>query len=87
LATERLQITGDNRQKVQITKLADGTPECRFTTPWILGKSGCFRIDLSIVGPKTETVKGALPFPGREAECVIQRIAHLVKSLEKVLRR
>jgi hypothetical protein len=87
LPTHRLKITGDDSSKAEVTKLSDGTPKCRFTTPWILGKSGCFRIDLAIIGPKTEHIKDALPFPGRKAEHEIQRIAHLVKSLKKALGR
>jgi len=80
-----LHYTGDDGNETIILKLPDGTPECRFTTPWILGKGGCFRVYLTIVGPKTEKVKGALSLSGRQAEDAVQKIAHMVKAFKKRL--
>jgi hypothetical protein len=83
----RLKIAFDNYDDVKIYQLSDGTPECRFATPWILTELGCFRINFTIVGPKPKDIKEALPFPGSAAKVISEQVTKVIEMLEKELWR
>jgi len=81
----RLKVAFDNYDDVKVYQLSDGTPECRFATPWILTELGCLRINFAIIGPKPKDIKEALPFPGRAAQVISEQIAKVIETLEQEL--
>ena len=79
-------ITVNNMYKAKFTKDKDGTPVRRFTTPWLPCDLGFFRIDLSIIRPKTEKSKRYLPLGRGQAQRIDQTFANVVVFLKKELR-
>jgi len=83
----RLKVAFDNYDDVKSYQLSDGTPECHFATPWILTELGCFRINFAIIGPKSNDIKEALPFPGSAAKVISEQITKVIEMLEQELWR
>lgn len=79
-------ISIDDLDQATVSQLADGTPVSRFTTAWFLTNLGCFRVDFSIIGPKTEEPKQRLTLTKCEAQGRLKAITHQVKFLKKKLR-
>lgn len=65
---------------------ADGTPKSRFTTPWLRTHLGFFRIDLAVVGPKSQQPKRHFDLTTSEAEDMVQAITNILLFLKEELR-
>jgi len=83
LSPSGFKIPGDYGDEAEVLKLPDGTTECRFRTPWLLGKKVRFRINLAVVYKELQKPEGNLTLSGREAERALEKVMHLVKSLKK----
>lgn len=65
---------------------ADGTPKSSFATTWLRTNLGFFRVDLTVVGPKTEEPQSYLALTRSEAQNMLKTISDIVIFLKEQLR-
>ena len=86
LPTDGVDDAGDAVDESGVGHLPDGTPVSRLATAWFRTNLGCFRVNLTIVGPKAGEPKSYLTLSTAEAEHVLKGIADTVILLIKQAR-